>query len=202
MIRTVFHRRERIKGKLTESRSVLDCASPLALSTSGWAHLFFVAVIGGTLWDGPPQGDPEPPVRPPVADGPQEVAQVCNLPYRRFARGNAWNARTRPGNPVAGAGCKPAIRQVANLRYIRAAPPSRPQPGATTARRCAPSGWIFQGLGHTFVGRQLQPKRQRTAAVQDASRLRMRPDNSKATVSLGRAGHPFSHQRRSVRISG
>jgi hypothetical protein len=47
------------------------------------------------------------------------VAQIFNLPYRRFSICTGWNARTRPGNPVADAGCKPAIRQIENLRYFQ-----------------------------------------------------------------------------------
>ena len=76
------------------------------------------------------------------------VAQVCNLLYRRFAIGNAGNAPRRPGNPVAGAGCKPAIQQIENLRYlqrpVRDGLPTRrfgtpqvgPSESSTGSRRC------------------------------------------------------------------
>jgi hypothetical protein len=56
---------------------------------------------------------------------PLEVAQIFNLPYRRFGTCTGHRiSRARAGIPRV-ADCKSAIQQVANLRYIRAAlPPS------------------------------------------------------------------------------
>ncbi len=46
----------------------------------------------------------------------RDVAQICNLLYRRFAIGMAAK---NPGALTFSrpAGCKPAIQQIANLRY-------------------------------------------------------------------------------------
>ena len=51
------------------------------------------------------------------------VAQICNLPYRRFAIGNHPTSR-RPPESRTPAGCRPAIRQIKNLRYAQ--PPEEP----------------------------------------------------------------------------
>jgi hypothetical protein len=58
------------------------------------------------------------PQSPSPGDGRRsaEVAQVCNLPYRRIAFGRAWTARgARMRSP--GADCKSAIQQNEILRY-------------------------------------------------------------------------------------
>ncbi len=46
------------------------------------------------------------------------VAQVCNLPYRRFAIGKTVEIRKRTGCFRRFAGFKPAIQQIKNLRYV------------------------------------------------------------------------------------
>ena len=47
----------------------------------------------------------------------KDVAQICNLPYRRFAIGSALkNLGATECSRTAG--YKPAIQQISNLRYV------------------------------------------------------------------------------------
>jgi len=52
-----------------------------------------------------------------VFDLVSRVAQIFNLLYRRFVVGRHPNEFARPLEIVRSAGCKPAIRQIKNLRY-------------------------------------------------------------------------------------
>jgi hypothetical protein len=52
----------------------------------------------------------------------EAVAQICNLLYRRIAFGRPLKV-PRHRSFLAGADCKSAIQQIANLRYVVAASP-------------------------------------------------------------------------------
>jgi len=47
------------------------------------------------------------------------VAQICNLPYRRFVIGRASESFERTGPCPRAAECNSAIQQITNLRYER-----------------------------------------------------------------------------------